>query len=487
MIDRRTILTTSAAAALSMGGIRAFSQGYTPPPFGPTVVDVDDPRDVLLSLDAGERAMSLPAFAGLTLPLWTFSDQYAPLIRMRLGDRLITRLSNNLPRKGEHTSIHWHGLRLPNDQDGVPYICQPPVEPGENWTYAFTPPDAGTFFFHTHCNTVEQLGRGMAGVIIVDGDEATPFDADETLVLKDWRIGEDGGFLPFFTSAGAKKRGSFGTVRSCNGVTNPAIEVPAEGDLRLRVINIDSTRVMMLGIKGAEAFVIAVDGVACPPFPLSTWVLGPAMRFDLMIRSPRAGQQAQLLDYFAPQPIPVATFASRGPSRRATAFAPRALRKSRIPDPDLENARKMKFSFSAAASDEAMLAPDRNDFQRLLLDELCLSFETNWAINKTVWPGRDHSEVPPPIAMLELGRTYVFELNNLTSVHHPIHIHGHTFKVLKSNKRKRLPLHHSDTVLLAPKERLTVAFVADNPGDWMFHCHLIEHQETGMMSYLRVG
>ena len=90
------------------------------------------------------------------------------------------------------------------------------------------------------------------------------------------------------------------------------------------------------------------------------------------------------------------------------------------------------------------------------------------------------------IATLTRGRSYVFELSNVTPHMHPIHIHGHTFKFLRSNKRD-LPVHHADTILLQPKERVEVAFVADNPGDWMFHCHIIEHQETGMMSYLRVA
>jgi hypothetical protein len=94
--------------------------------------------------------------------------------------------------------------------------------------------------------------------------------------------------------------------------------------------------------------------------------------------------------------------------------------------------------------------------------------------------------LPAPLAMLRRGRSYVFELSNISKQFHPIHIHGHSFTVLSSNKAA-LPRHFADTVLLAPRERVEVAFVADNPGDWMFHCHLIEHQETGMMGYVRVA
>ena len=94
--------------------------------------------------------------------------------------------------------------------------------------------------------------------------------------------------------------------------------------------------------------------------------------------------------------------------------------------------------------------------------------------------------IPPPLAVLERGRSYVFELKNGSPLLHPIHIHGHTFKVLKSDRRS-LPVYHADTVVLTPEETIEVAFVADNPGRWMFHCHVIEHQETGMMGYVEVA
>jgi FtsP/CotA-like multicopper oxidase with cupredoxin domain len=90
------------------------------------------------------------------------------------------------------------------------------------------------------------------------------------------------------------------------------------------------------------------------------------------------------------------------------------------------------------------------------------------------------------LAELKLGKSYIFELENLTPHAHPIHIHGHTFTFVSSNKRK-LPPHKCDTIVLLPRERLEVALVADNPGSWMFHCHLLEHQETGMMGYVHVA
>ncbi len=104
----------------------------------------------------------------------------------------------------------------------MPYVSQLPVPPGGSCAYDFAPPDTGSFFFHTHCNTVEQLGRSLAGLLIVEGDETEPYDGELVLAVRDWRIGEDG-FLPFLTDKGAGNAGTFGTVRSANGVDGPVL------------------------------------------------------------------------------------------------------------------------------------------------------------------------------------------------------------------------------------------------------------------------
>ena len=149
----------------------------------------------------------------------------------------------------------------------------------------------------------------------------------------------------------------------------------------------------------------------------------------------------------------------------------------------MENAERKVFTFSAtAAADDLAKAAAEG----ALLGSLCGTVGTFWAINRQVWPGGDHLNIPPPLATLERGKHYLFELKNLTPHQHPIHLHGHSFMVLRSNIRD-LPVHHADTVLLRPKERIEIAFVADNPGDWMFHCHIIEHQDTGMMGLIRVA
>lgn len=443
-------------------------------------------RRIALNLTAAERPTALPCFAGRQLPLWTFSETtWLPVIRIDLGDRLDVVLENQLPRANEHTSIHWHGIRVPNDQDGVPFLVQPPVMPGESFRYSFVPPDTGTFFFHSHCNTSEQLGRGLAGLLIVAGDAVEPYAADETVLLRDWLVDTDQGlFRSFITKRGAHRAGTFGNVRSANGADKPDIRLPAATDCRIRLINCDPTRVMELTLLGAEAAVIAVDGNALPPLPLKSWLLGPAMRVDLAVRAPEDGGFAELVDLRDGDGVHLVRLVGSGVAPPPRPFDPQPLRAGRIPEPDVPPADRLSFTFAQEGAEAAAIAAN-DPSAAPAIGPICTSSDDFWTINGRAWPGRDHATIPPPLAALARGKSYVFELRNDSPLLHPIHIHGHTFKVLESDRRS-LPVHHADTVLLTPQETIKVAFVADNPGRWMFHCHVVEHQETGMMGYFDV-
>jgi FtsP/CotA-like multicopper oxidase with cupredoxin domain len=481
MLTRRSLMLGTAAIA----GTGVWRFGV--PKVEPAAVIAAAQNRIVSNADftIAERTTSLPCFGGKALPLWTFQDGAEfPVVRVQAGKPFVANFKNTLPRAGEHVTIHWHGLRIPNGQDGVPYLTQKPILPGEEGRYAFAPPDTGTYFFHTHCNTVEHFGRGLIGALIVEGDEAEKSDADLVLMMKDWRIAADGTFLPFTTDEGAAKAGTSGTVRSINGVTKPVISVPSSANVRLRLLNVDAVRISEIGVEGAEASIIAVDGNPCAPIALGSWRFGPASRLDILMRTPAEGGVVRLIDYFSAEPIVLAELASKGPAVRNDAFKVTPLLPSSEPAADIKNAERLTFAFSATATGEGIAA--LGETSSIPIGTLCLSKRTFWAINKQAWPGADHSVLGPPLAKLTSGKSYIFELQNLTPHAHPIHIHGHTFEVLSSNLRK-LPPFRADTVLLLPKERIEVALVAGTPGHWMFHCHILEHQETGMMGYLEVA
>lgn len=485
MIDRRKILLSSAAVA-GLAIARPMAVSSTPAVSRP-------PRIVLagngqiLNLEIAERMTALPCFNGKSLPLWTFdAEGNMPVVRVKLGETVDVSVKNALPRAGEHVTIHWHGLRIPNAEDGVAYVTQTPIQPGETGRYSFTPPETGTYFFHTHCNSVEHFGRGLVGALIVEGDEATPSDFEFILMMKDWRLNADRSFLPFSTDDGATRAGTSGTVRAINGMTNPVYSVASKSNVRIRFLNVDPVRISEVGIEGADASIIAVDGNGCVPMPLSTWRMGPASRLDILMRAPATGQRASLIDYFSAEPIELASFVSEGSDRRSDSFKAEPLIKMPFATFDPAKATRHSFTFSATPTGAAIAQAQSNNAELALpIGRLCLSKRSFWAINKQAWSSIDHSDLGPPLASLKLNDHCLFEFNNVTPNAHPIHLHGHTFEVLTSNVRK-LPRFRADTILLLPKERIEVALVADNPGRWMLHCHILEHQETGMMGYVSV-
>jgi len=482
-VNRRAVLR-SGTAALAAASLARCGFGTDAAQLNPRLDTVRLGSEPL-TLTAQEHPISLTG-KGPPLPAWIYGNRPFPILRARKGTPMTVRLDNRL---GEHTSIHWHGVRVPNAMDGVPYLTQAPVQPGESFTYRFTPPDAGTFFFHPHCNTVEQLGRGLAGVLIVEGDEFEPFHDDIVCVIKDWRVGGDGKFLPFLTVEGAGRAGTFGTVRTVNGVPAPVIPTVMSANLRLRLVNIDSTRICEIGVEGAGAEIIAIDGNPIEPFPLESWRLGPAMRLDLSVRTPRDGA-FRIVDYFAAEPVTLATLTTSEilthpwPARR------KRLRQHPISEPDLAHATKhqLMLGASASASDYSnpppIVLPDGRRID--LADSLCLSQRTLWALDGKSWPEQGHRNLPPPLMTFARGEHVALEFFNTTPHPHPMHIHGHTMKILSCSRLAR-PVHWADTVLVMPNERVQTAFVADNPGNWMIHCHIIEHQDTGMMAWFKVA
>ncbi len=396
----------------------------------------------------------------------------APVLRVRQGERLRVRLTNQLPQA---TTLHWHGIRIDNAMDGVPHLTQPPVLPGESFTYDFLCPDAGTYWYHPHMHSVEQLGKGLVGVLIVDEAEPQPFDTEVILGLKDWRLNRDGSFMPLSDPRQAFRAGTLGNVATVNGRQRPTIEVPAGGRLRLRLLNLDNSREFNLSLRDNEATVIAIDGnPVAAPYSLDVHAMASGMRLDLGLIAPsEAGVEIPIYDRkgrFHQEICRLRTVPSKIDSpRRGIA----ALPANPVPAPDLARAEVHRFVFEWAGALSPTLADGSSD-------------RAFWTINRRGWEGISAGQLPAPLAELELGKSYIFELHNATPHSHPIHLHGLIFTVLESDQREITPF-QSDTILLQKNERAKIAFVADNPGRWMYHCHVIEHMKTGLMGYITVS
>lgn len=464
LLTRRNLLKASAVAG-------AYGAGMTLAP-RLSALAAGDPALLEASiieamLDGKGKTRNVMTYA--TGPLG--ADPMPPVLRARRGETFATRFVNRLD---EPTTVHWHGLRIDNAMDGVPFITQPYVYPGDSFDYAFTPPDAGTFWYHPHCNTLTQIGRGLAGMLIVEDPKDPVFDAEVALTLRDFRLGGDSQFIDQFKARDAAKSGTFGTVRTANWQPSPSYDAPSGGLVRVRILVADVTRLYNLRLSGAEALIVAIDGQPVPvTMPLDMAVVSPGQRLDLVVHMPDSeGQVVALEDIRPSTPKTVASFRSVGSSLKRSLGDVPPLAVNPAPEPDLSNATQIPLVLSATAEEAAK-------------DSICGSLGYSfWAINKVPYPG-DTPDPMAPLAEMKLGRTYLLNVENVTPHAHPIHIHGVNFKAVASSTRKILPL-VSDTYLILPDEKVQLAVVADNPGDWVFHCHIIEHQKTGMTGYVRI-
>ena len=412
--------------------------------------------------------------------VWCYGGSVpGPEIRVRQGDRLRVLLDNGL---GEDTTIHWHGLRLPNAMDGVPDVTQPPVRPGETFAYEFEAVDAGTFWYHSHSNSFEQVGRGLYGVLVVEERKpALRTDRDVAWVLDDWRMTQEAALAGSFGNPhDMSHAGRLGNWATVNGSSPGEFAVRRGERIRLRLVNAANARVFGLEFRDHLPQVVALDGHPVAPHAPEGGrvVLGPGMRADIVLDMTGApGTKTPVIDAFyrnREYRLLDLAYASE-PLRAAPPDWPLALPPNPLPEPDLDDAVRREMIFTGGAMGGAVMAEMGGRMGPV-------GPRSFWFVN-----GEGPSEpVPEPIAVLRRGQSCVIAMANATAWPHPMHLHGHAFRILSRNGRPAARREWRDTVLMEPRERVEIAFLADNPGDWLFHCHVLGHQASGMKSMIRV-
>ena len=422
---------------------------------------------------------------GPATKVWAFNGQVpGPVIRARQGERLRVEVENRL---AEPTTVHWHGLRVPAAMDGVPWLSQTPIAPGETFVYDFELKDAGTYWYHPHINSSEQVGRGLHGVLIVEEAETYPVDREVLWTLDDWRLDREARIAPFGAMMDKSHAGRFGNTVTVNG--SIAIEEAARAGerLRLRLVNVANARVFSMYIEDLPHWVIAYDGQPIRPHrPADGRIhLGPGMRADVVIdMAAEPGSVHRVIDdaYGRDNAYEVMRFVvGEGNQQGSFGGTPPALPVNPIARPSLDQAVRKRVVFEGGAM--GGLSGAHLDGRFVSMRDLAQAGKL-WAMNGTV---PQDIFTAPPLFDLALGQSYVVELVNKTAFDHPIHLHGHVFEVLSRNDQPIEPRPLGDSVLLRRQERAEIAFVADNPGAWMFHCHILEHQESGMMATVKVA
>src|SRR5947209_10230940 len=269
-------------------------------------------------------------------------------LRVRQGEPVRIIVSNKL---GEDTTVHWHGIRLPNAMDGVPGLTQKPIRSGESFVYEFTPPDAGTFWYHPHADTLQQLGRGLAGALIVEEREPVAVDRDILWFIEDWRLDDRGRIAPGFGNRmEAGMSGRIGNTVTINGRVTEPVSVKTGERVRLRLVNAALARIVRLRFEGHKPVVVAYDGQPCQPFTPEGGrvVLGPAMRADLIIDlNGKPGQTYRVIDdFYRDLAYKLVDFAydPAKPSRNQPPETPLRLPANPLPEPDLPNAERQEVA-----------------------------------------------------------------------------------------------------------------------------------------------
>ncbi len=464
MQTRRQFMGTSTAAIGALSGGLASPAHATP---------------AFETLEAMPATVQLAPDGYAPTDIWGYGGTApGPVLRVTQGARLQRTFVNSLPQA---SSVHWHGIRIENAMDGVPGLTQDAVLPGETFDYDFELPDAGTYWYHSHNQSTEQVARGLYGALIVEEAEALDLDRDEVMVLGDWLIDPDTAqiFSEFENSHERSHAGRMGNLILTNGIYDRMMTVQRHERMRLRLINASNARIFFLDFAGLDGWTVALDGMplSVPEALDETLILGPGQRADVIVDVTAVdGETAYLVRADDGRGTPQVTFQVRGQASLARRAAPTAL----PPNPghmlDLSG-EVARLSLDMEGGAMGRMRQATFEGQQLSFRQLARANQF-WAFNGTV------GMTDTPLASLERGQTVRLIMSNDTSFPHAMHLHGMHFRELLAADELG-PMR--DTLLMDAGERREIAFNADNPGAWLLHCHMLSHAAAGMMTWIDIA
>jgi len=493
VISRRAFLLASSSAALAAcggGGMSGPNRGMATDSSAADLPEglplTEPPRLANGSGSSGSFAATLRAapasieyVPGRTTATFGYNGTSpGPLIEVTEGDRVAISFDNAVP--GQPSTIHWHGLPVPAEQDGNP---MDPVASGTLRTYEFTLPEgcAGTYWYHPHAHqlTAEQVARGLAGAFIVRArTPVLPAGLEErVLMITDLRIDAQATMMGW--SAADMMNGREGDQLLVNGRRNPVLTTAPAATLHLRLINATNARYVRLALDGATLTLIGTDGgLLAAPLAVNEVLLAPAERVELIAQmpvNPGVPVALRLLPY------------DRGWMMMGGMTAP-ALNQSNLLTVRLQGSARPAVSLPAALRPiEALPAPTA--FKQLILSERMGMMSSGTMGMQFLINGRLFD--PGRVDLLaSVGAVEQWEIRNTSGMDHPIHIHGTQFQVVERERAgARTPaayLAWKDTVNVVAGETVRLRVRQTMPGLRMFHCHILEHEDQGMMGVLRV-
>lgn len=432
-----------------------------------------------------------------------------PTLRFREGDTARIRVKNLLKR--EETSIHWHGLLVPNSQDGVPYVTTPPIQAGETRVFEFPLRQAGTYWYHSHTDLQEQSGVYGSIVIEPKDGERVKTARDHVVVLSDWTrenphevmrsLMRGSDWYAFRKGAmqsvlGAAKAGSLADFWDRERSRMPAMDVsdvaydaflangkrsidlkgkPGER-VRLRFINAGAATYFYLQSATGPVTLVGSDGKDVKPFQIKRLLIGMAETYDVVLTVPRSGR-----------------WEIRATSQDGTGHASMWIGSgdlhtaADVPKPELYN---MDAHLMAAMDEEEATGDEErplSPYRRMRavestafaasLPRRTIELRLSGDMTRYVWSFNGKTMAEDGVIKIQRGEALRLELINDSMMHHPLHLHGHFFRVIEG-QGNNAPLKH--TVDVPPMGKRTIEFEANEQGDWLFHCHLLYHMHSGM-------
>jgi FtsP/CotA-like multicopper oxidase with cupredoxin domain len=427
-----------------------------------------DPRIVEINLVA--KTASVEVAPGKRVDAWTYNGGLpGPLIRTRVGDRLIVHFKNELPQP---TTVHWHGVRVPIEMDGVPGISQPNVETGESFVYDFTTRDAGLYWYHPHVMSAAQVGFGLYGALLVDDPSEEVGVADElTLVLSDIGFDRSGKLEPADSGGPAGMVfGREGAYLLVNGRVMPRLRARSGAPQRWRIVNTAKSRFFFIDLDGQPIVKIGSDGgLLEKPVTTDVMLVTPGERVDVIVRPTGAAGSTFVVK---------AMLYNRGYGSveyRSVEdlFSIEFTAEPSVPIKALPSiARAIAPPVAAGATRVSIV---------LTLPPQDANGQSEFRVN-----GVPYWKAKPYLA--KLGETQLWEIRNDTKWDHPFHLHGFFFMPVDAEGKPIRPMEWKDTLNI-PMEttaRFLVTF-DERPGEWMFHCHILDHAEGGLMGTVKVG
>lgn len=365
-----------------------------------------------------------------------------PFIWGKLGDTRKIKVVNNLDVP---TSVHWHGLQLENVEDGVPEVTQEPIAPGERYEYIIEFRNPGLYWYHSHVDANEQVESGLQGAILVSEENIET----NVLVLDDVLVGQDYQFREFDLSF---MHGRFGNIMLVNGENNPEIKLKNN---RIHLVNTANARSFNIQFNGKEFEVVGMDIGSSERYMTNVLTIHPGERYEILLPE-ELGSEIRLEHY-----------TNRGSVRLADL---------KIDEESFLELEREEFQVPFNLEKLLDRAPD----EEVYLKGFVKNRELFWTINDKYYP-----ENPEKFEVSE-GSTVKMRIKNTQGQPHPMHLHGQKFLIIARNGVPEENLGWKDTVMVWGGEEVDIVFIAEERGKWVFHCHILEHAEAGMLSVLEV-